>query len=167
MKSVKLHPDEIRSAPVIVSACLLGVPCRYDGKHVVHAVVLSLLKQATYIPICPEVLGGLPIPRPPARFIGVKDGEEAMQKRFGICRKNGEDVTEAFIRGAEKTLDIAKAHGVRLAILKERSPSCGVRCIDREGQYVSGMGVTAARLRSAGVAIWSEQDVEAMDDSIK
>ena len=102
------------SAPILVSACLLGLRCRYDGSAKADARVLALAKTRALIPVCPEQLGGLPTPRPPA---------ERVESR--VLAANGTDVSAEFARGAEETLRLAQLFGCKTAVLKARSPSCG------------------------------------------
>ena len=139
-----------RSAPILVSACLLGTPCRYDGKSKADARVLALAESRAMIPVCPEQLGGLPTPRPPAE----RRGEQ-------IVALDGADVSDAFARGAEETLRLARLFGCQRAILKARSPSCGRgRIYDGSftGKLVSGDGVAAALLTENGVEVYGEED---------
>ena len=99
---------------LLVSACLLGVPCRYDGKAKIHEGVCSLLERHTLIPFCPEVYGGLPTPRAASERAGER-----------VVTKAGQEVTEQFRRGAVEALRLCRLYGCRAALLKERSPSCG------------------------------------------
>lgn len=136
--------------PVLVSACLLGCPCRYDGAGRADARVLALVKTHRLIPVCPEQLGGLPTPRPPAERVGER-----------VLASDGTDVTPAFARGAEETLRLARLLGCTAAILKARSPSCGNGQIydgTFSGRLVSGSGVTAALLLQNGIAVRTEED---------
>lgn len=135
--------------PILVSACLLGVPCRYDGRPQLNRQVLSLLDHFTLIPVCPEQLGGLPTPRPSA---------ERCDER--VLTESGDDVTEAFSRGAEETLRLCSLFGCRFAVLKSNSPSCGCgRVYDGtfSGKLVKGEGVSAALLRRNGVTVLTEE----------
>lgn len=137
-------------SPVLVSACLLGTPCRYDGAGKADARVLALAAKRRLIPVCPEQLGGLPTPRPPAERVGGR-----------VLTTGGADVTDAFLRGAEETLRLAQLFGCKTAILKARSPSCGSgRIYDGtfSGTLVSGSGVTAALLRQNGITVLTEED---------
>lgn len=137
---------------ILVSACLLGCPCRYDGKSKPHESILALLKEHTLIPVCPEQMGGLATPRPPAER---KDG--------GVFTENGGDVTEQYRRGAEEALHLAKLYGCTCAVLKERSPSCGSGQV-YDGSFsrtlVAGDGVTAALLKANGITVLGESEVE-------
>ena len=139
---------------ILVSACLLGCPCRYDGKSKPHESILTLLKEHTLIPVCPEQMGGLATPRPPAER---KDG--------GVFTENGGDVTEQYRRGAEEALHLAKLYGCTCAVLKERSPSCGSGQV-YDGSFsrtlVAGDGVTAALLKANGITVLGESEVESL-----
>lgn len=133
---------------LLVSACLLGVPCRYDGKAKRCDGIEELLRRYECIPVCPEQLGGLSTPRPSA-------------ERRGDCvfTRDGEDVTEAFRRGAKAALELARLYGCEAAVLKERSPSCG-RGVIHDGTFSEGLmagdGVTAALLEEAGIPVYGE-----------
>src|SRR4051794_35910197 len=140
---------------MLVSACLLGVQCNHRGGASPSAAVAGLASLRQLIPICPEVAGGLAIPRPAAERRG-DDGR--------VVTAAGDDVTEFYLRGAAAAVDVARAAGVTEAVLKARSPSCGCHQI-YDGTFsrtlVDGEGVTAKALRTAGVAVRSEEDVEA------
>ena len=137
---------------IFVSACLLGCPCRYDGKSKPNAAVLALMEEHTLIPVCPEQMGGLATPRVPAERRGA-----------GVCTEAGTDVTAQYRRGAEEALRLAKLYGCTCAILKERSPSCGSGQI-YDGSFsrtlVDGDGVTAALLKQQGIAVYGESEVD-------
>ena len=140
----------IDSSPILVSACLLGVPCRYDGTGFADERVLALVKKYHLIPICPEQLGGLPTPRPPAERHDTR-----------VLTRDERDCTAAFARGAEETLRLAKLFSCRIAILKANSPSCGSGQIYDGcfcGRLIPGDGMTAALLKKDGVTILSEKD---------
>ncbi|MBQ1385559.1 MAG: DUF523 domain-containing protein [Erysipelotrichales bacterium] len=132
----------------IISACLLGIPCRYDGKACPVSFPEELLKNVRLIPVCPEMLGGLPSPRTPSE---IKDGR--------VFYKTGEDVTEYFRKGAEETLRIAKEQHVTCALLKQNSPSCGYGLIydgTFGGRLIPGKGITAGLLEENGIRIITE-----------
>ena len=135
---------------ILVSACLLGRPCRYDGRSVPHGEVIALGEKHTLVPFCPEQAGGLPTPRPPAELQGER-----------IVKTLGRDVTEEYRRGALAAVDLAKEQGCRWAVLKERSPSCGPREI-YDGSFsrtlVPGKGLTALLLEEAGVRVLGESE---------
>lgn len=138
------------TSPILVSACLLGVPCRYDGTGKADERLLALARTHTLIPVCPEQLGGLSTPRPPAE----RNGE-------CVTTKTGEDVTAAFRRGAEQTLYLARLLGCKTAILKANSPSCGSGSIydgSFQKRLIPGDGMTAALLKEHSLTILSEQE---------
>lgn len=131
---------------LLVSACLLGENCKYNGGNNYDPAVEALRERFELVPVCPERLGGLPAPRAPSERVGEK-----------VLNREGVDVTDAFRLGAEKALEIAVAHGVRRAILQERSPSCGCgRIYDGSfsGKLVPGMGVAARLLADNGIEIF-------------
>ena len=137
---------------VLVSACLLGCPCRYDGKSKPCEAVLALMDKHTLIPVCPEQMGGLATPRPPAEC-----------QNGGVFTESGTDVTAQYQRGAEEALRLAKLYGCTHAILKERSPSCGSGGI-YDGSFsralIPGDGVTAALLKQNGITVFGESEVD-------
>ena len=132
---------------IIVSACLAGYRCRYDGKTVPNEEIVALMNRGEAIPVCPEMLGGLPCPRIPSERSA--DGTR-------VVSRDGGDVTEAFRRGADETLRLARLYGCDRAILKARSPSCGCGLIydgTFSGTLREGDGVTAALLRENGITV--------------
>lgn len=151
---------------VLVSRCLLGHPVRYDGgSHGPLSLLVRWQAEGRIVALCPEVAGGLPTPRPPAEIPGgqgaaVLDGERRVLTRDGV------DVTAAFCLGAETALALVREHGIRVAVLKARSPSCGNR-ENYDGSFsgtrVPGEGVTAAALRRAGVLVFSEEELDAAE----
>lgn len=135
---------------VAVSACLLGVRCRFDGGSVPSAHVLGWLDGAHFLPVCPEQLGGLPTPRP---------RHERIQGR--IVSEHGHDATEAFEQGAREALRLMELAGVRRAVLKARSPSCGKDQIydgTFAGKLMPGHGVFAKLLLEKGYEVWTEEE---------
>lgn len=137
---------------VLVSACLLGERVRYDGKDkgVQHPVLARWLAEGRVVKVCPEVEGGLPVPRPPAE----------QQPDGRIRTQAGDDVTDAFSRGASAALELVRMHGITVAVLKEGSPSCGSGFV-YDGSFSrthveGGEGTTTRALRSAGVQVFSE-----------
>lgn len=130
---------------ILVSACLLGAYCRYDGQCAEDARVMELSKEHTLIPVCPEIYGGLPTPRLPGE---IRDGR--------VYDQSGLDVTEPYARGARTALEFAKLAGCRYAVLKERSPSCGSGKIydgTFSGKLAPGDGLTAALLGQNGIKV--------------
>jgi uncharacterized protein YbbK (DUF523 family) len=153
-----------KSGIYLVSACLLGVPCAYDGQGRSLELLLALVAWGEVVPICPEVAGGLPVPRPPAEIVG-GDGAGVLDGRARVVTAAGEDVTAAYVRGAERALAVTKRHGITVAILKQRSPSCGSTHIydgTHSGKLKTGEGVTTALLRWHGVAVRSESDLSSV-----
>lgn len=184
-------------SPVAVSACLLGVPCRYDGQSKPSPRVQELVRQRTVVKICPEVLGGLSIPRPPSGIRTGADEEESRccsiqsagsadekncqagrgvrqntvsddragalvwQGRARLINREGCDVTEEYKVGALRALAAAQEAGVKLAVLKQHSPSCG--CGSTGGadpwKRIAGDGVTAALFKAHGIAVVSDEDL--------
>lgn len=144
----------------IVSACFAGVHCRYDQRHNLVDEIREWVRTGEAIPVCPEQLGGLSTPRNPAEIIG-GDGDDVLDGKARVVDNQGNDVTEAFIRGAYEALQVAQMVGATEAILKERSPSCG-SCMIYDGQFKGvkkpGQGVTTALLRRHGIKVGSEED---------
>jgi len=140
---------------ILVSACLLGVRCRYDGRSAGSAPLLERLPGRCIIPICPEQLGGLSTPRPPAVMEG-GDGWDVLHGRARVVDETGRDVSEAFVRGAWEALRIARLFEVGRAVLKARSPSCGL-CTPYCDKTGGGMGVTASLLSSEGLEVKEAQ----------
>lgn len=138
---------------ILISACLLGINCKYNGGNNTVEGIMEQLKNVTLIPICPEQLGGLTTPRLPAEIVdGVK-----------VLNKEGVDVTRQFEIGAEETLKLAKLYRCEYAILKERSPSCGGRQVydgSFKGKVKPGEGYTAALLKQNGIQVFSEENFE-------
>lgn len=144
---------------ILISGCLLEINCRYNGGNNLKPELLKLMKEGRAIPICPEQLGGAPTPRVPCEIVG-GNGLEVLKGRAKVINNLGEDTTELFIRGAREVLKIAWASGAHEAILKERSPSCGVKeAYDGSfsGKIVCGIGVTAAILKNSGIELWTEK----------
>ena len=146
----------------LVSSCLLGVASRYDGSDNYSQAVLDYLRnqQLIAIPICPEQLAGMPTPRPKCWFT-IGSGECQPAEGATLVNEQGENVTASFRKGAEESLKLAQLTGCQIAILKQRSPSCGSRSIYRNGKLVEGLGVTAARLKENGIQLFSEEDLPA------
>ncbi|UJJ32685.1 DUF523 domain-containing protein [Halopseudomonas maritima] len=147
---------------LLISACLLGQRVRYDGGGFDPTqLLLDWQSQGRLVVVCPEVAGGLPTPRPPAEIPGGQGALVLAGERV-VVTDRGEDVTTAFVRGAEQALALVRRYRIRFALLKARSPSCGnVENYDGSfsGVRVSGEGVTAAALRQAGVRVFNEEQV--------
>ena len=135
---------------IMVSACLLGYNVKYDGKNNLNSELIDFLKDYEVISVCPEVLGGLLIPRVPAEINGNL-----------VINKDGLDVTKEYVKGAERTLKIAKDNDIKVAILKEGSPSCGSNYI-YDGTFshnkIEGLGITAKLLKENGIEVLSEDN---------
>ncbi|WP_409287273.1 DUF523 domain-containing protein [Pseudomonas guariconensis] len=148
---------------VLVSACLLGQPVRYDGRDSGHPDLLQRWQaEGRVVPLCPEVAGGLPTPRPPAE-IPRGQGAAVLDGQAQVVTVTGLDVSEAFLAGARQALALVREHGIRVAVLKAGSPSCGNR-LTYDGTFsgvkVPGEGVTTALLRREGVLVFSELELE-------
>jgi len=144
----------------IVSACLCGINCKYNGGNNLHPYFRRLVDRKEAVPVCPEQRGGLPTPRSPSEIYD-GTGEEVLKGHKRVIDKEGLDVTEFFLRGAYKTLDIARKTGAEYAILKSRSPSCGVGQV-YDGSFTSilksGDGVTAALMKRHGIEVISDEE---------
>lgn len=146
---------------IMVSACLVGENCRYNAECL-EAVpeLLRLVEEGRAVPVCPEVMGGAPVPREPCEIRG-GDGFDVLDGRARVFDRCGADVTGIFLAGAAAVLDAARRDGVRTAVLKERSPSCGSSMIydgSFTGKRVPGSGCTAALLAREGIAVYSEEN---------
>ena len=146
---------------VLVSACLLGHPVRYDGRSAPrgHAILARWLDEGRVVPVCPEVAGGMPIPRPPAEIEPGANAADVLGGRARVMAVSGDDATVPFLRGAHLALAAARERGIRIAVLKEGSPSCGSGYVydgSFSGQRRPGVGVTAQLLADAGVRVFSE-----------
>ena len=136
---------------VLVSACLLGVSCRYDGQSKAYPLVDQLCRRHEVVPVCPEIFGGLPTPRVPAE----RQGER-------VVTKTGVDVTAQYRRGAEEAVRLARMLGCTVAVLKERSPSCGSGQVydgTFTGTLTEGFGVAVQRLMAAGIRVIGESQL--------
>lgn len=137
---------------LIVSACLAGVECRYNGSPFPIPVIVNMVKKGFALPVCPEILGGFSIPRPPAE---IRNGR--------IVLNTGEDVTEQFLRGAQAAFSIASTIGCQKAIVKSKSPTCGCgRIYDGtfSGTLIAGDGIFTKLLKEHGIEVLTEEDLE-------
>ena len=144
---------------LLISACLLGAECKYSGgsNRLPEEQLAALRRRYRLVPVCPETAGGLPVPR-------------ACSERRGerVYNDRGEDVTEAFSRGAALALRLAERNGCRLALLKERSPSCGTRLVydgSFSGKLIQGFGMTAERLQRAGLRLYGESEIDRLTEN--
>ncbi len=136
---------------LLISACLVGENCKYNGGNNLLQQIKALKEKYELIPVCPEQLGGLSTPREPSEI-----------SKGRVMNKANEDVTDAFQKGANKTLEIAKGNNCFACLLKERSPSCGVNEIydgSFSGKVISGSGITALLLSKRGLSVFSEEEI--------
>ncbi len=141
----------------LVSACLLGVNCRYDGGNCRNEDVLKHSKTDEIIPVCPEEAGGLPTPRPPVEIVG-GDGNDVLDGKAKVLTADGEDKTDEYLKGAQHALKLAISQSATCAILKSNSPSCGCTKIydgSFSGKLAAGDGVTTALLKRHGIKVIS------------
>jgi uncharacterized protein YbbK (DUF523 family) len=144
-----MNADDVR--PVLVSACLAGRACRYDGTAAPHGAVLELMERGLAVLVCPEILGGLPVPREPMEL---RDGR--------VLGASGADHTKAFLAGAQRALKICLERGCVSAVLKARSPSCGCGSVFDgafSGRLVPGDGLFAALLKAEGIRVACDEDL--------
>lgn len=139
---------------ILISACLLGVNCKYNGKNNYIPLIEELKKKYDLVPVCPEVMGGLSIPRNPSEITGDM-----------VISNKGIDVTSNFLSGACQALQLANISNINIAILKDGSPSCGSTYI-YDGTFtknkISGMGITAKLLKENNIEIYNENDIESL-----
>ena len=137
---------------LLVSACLLGISCRYDGASKPCPSVIALKERYDLVPFCPEIYGGLPTPRIPSE-----------QCAEGVFNQEGTDVTQAYAKGAKEAVALAQLLGCKKAILKQNSPSCGTKCVydgTFSGTLKNGMGTAAEALKQAGLTLFDETETE-------
>ncbi len=150
---------------ILVSACLMGHAVRYDGqsKPLAHPAIAQWIEEGRLVTICPEMSAGMPVPRPPAEIEGGATGEDVLAGKARVVEITGGDVTNEFRQAAENALALATQTGCRYALLIDGSPSCGSGFVydgTFSGQKHAGKGVTAALLKLAGIAVYSDRDVE-------
>lgn len=170
---------------ILVSGCLIGQRVRFDGraKPSHDAAFQRWLGEGRLVPVCPEVAGGLPVPRPPAEIVGTPgmamldppsgmpsdrpaDGAAVLDGNARVLTAEGTDVTACFVRGAEHALAVARRFDVKMAVLKETSPSCASHRLHDggfTGRHVGGLGVTTALLERNGVRVFSEEECDAAE----
>ena len=155
---------------ILISACLLGEPVRYDGrsKKIENTIVAQWREEGRLVVACPEVIGGLPVPRPAAEITGAT-AAEVLDGHGTVMTQAHDDVTNFFLRGAEHALALCQQHGISVAILKENSPSCGSSKI-HDGSFsnslLAGEGITTALLRRHGIDVYSEHDIVTVAESL-
>ncbi len=155
---------------ILISACLLGSPVRYNGTDLLidHPLLKQWEKEGRLISLCPEVAGGMPTPRAPAEITG-GNGESVLLKNAHVIDSQGEDVTNQFILGANKALEFAQKNNCVAAILTERSPSCGSSIIydgSFSGVRKTGMGVTTALLEQNGIRVFNQDQLDELKSYI-
>ncbi|TDM20626.1 DUF523 domain-containing protein [Macrococcoides canis] len=153
---------------ILISSCLVGHPVRYDGRSKTNVIFAELVDKKKAIHACPEMLGGLTVPRAPAEIVG-GDGDDCLDGRARVITTDGTDVTAEFIAGAKQTLQYCKDYNVSAVVLKANSPSCGSDQIydgSFSGKLKAGNGVTAALLRRHDIHVMSEDEfVNNLDDA--
>ncbi|MGH2717893.1 MAG: DUF523 domain-containing protein [Actinomycetota bacterium] len=150
------------SPPILVSACLAGLATTHAGVAKPNATVMELVRQGRAVLVCPEQLGGLPTPRPPAEIVDGSGGDVVSGEGVRVVDVNGADVTANYLRGAREAAKVARLAGCTTAILKARSPSCGHGRIHDgtfSGVLQDGDGVTAALLASQGIEVLTEEEI--------
>ena len=140
---------------ILVSACLLGVSCRYDGKSKPNENVIALKDRYNLIPVCPEIMGGLPTPRTASEIQGSQ-----------VVMGDGKNVTKEYRKGAEEVLKLCRLFGCKRAVLKEKSPSCGCGKVydgTFSGKLIDGNGITAKLLMENGIEVFGETGIMNLD----
>lgn len=154
---------------IIVSACLAGVNCKYNGRNSFNETVVRLVAEGKAIPVCPEQLGGCTTPRPAVEIAG-GTGADVLAGQRKVVSENEEDATAQFIKGAREVLALAQMAGCKKAILKARSPSCGCGKIydgTFSGKLIQGNGVTAELLLQHGITVRTEEEIEFQIEQIE
>ncbi|MEH7117656.1 DUF523 domain-containing protein [Neobacillus vireti] len=144
---------------ILVSSCLAGLQVRYNSTHSLDDRIRKLVEENKAYTVCPELLGGFSTPRQPAEIIG-GDGEDVLDGKAKVVEKDGKDVTNLYLAGAEATLEMAKKMNATFVVLKENSPSCGSSMIYNgqfKGKKIVGNGVTSALLKRNGIQVLSEE----------
>ena len=150
---------------ILVSACLLGEPVRYDGsgKKCNHEILQRWLAEGRIVSICPELAAGLPTPRPAAEISEGAGGLKVLAGKAKVIDSNGQDYSAQFVAGARQTLELIQTKNIRIAVLKENSPSCG-SSLTYDGSFsskkVGKPGVTSAYIQQAGVHVFNENQLE-------
>ncbi|WP_321845592.1 DUF523 domain-containing protein [Paraburkholderia bannensis] len=152
---------------VLVSACLLGSPVRYNGaaKTLAHPLLATWRREGRVVSVCPELMGGFGVPRPAAEIALAKSGAEVLAAGAQVVDASGADVTALFVAGAQAALAVAREHDCRFALLIDGSPSCGSQFIydgSFSAQRHAGAGVTAALLRAHGIEVFADSEIDAL-----
>jgi len=158
---------------ILVSACLLGQPVRHNGAHKRSddQILQRWIEEGRVVAVCPEIAGGLPVPRPASEVVGGADGSKVLAGEVKVIDFNGRDVSHHFVSGAGVALEAARANDIRIAILKEGSPSCGSG-YTYDGTFTSTRvpghhGVTAALLRDNGIRVFSETQLAEAEECLR
>jgi uncharacterized protein YbbK (DUF523 family) len=158
---------------ILVSACLLGEPVRHNGAHKRSddEILQRWIEEGRVVAVCPEIAGGLPVPRPAAEIVGGADGSKVLDGEEIVIDANGRDISEHFLSGANVTLQAARVNNIRIAILKEGSPSCGSG-YTYDGTFTStrvlgSQGVTAALLTREGIKVFSELQLAEAEECLR
>ena len=155
---------------LLLSACLVGQCCRYDAKNgpsIVNRRLHQMLNCGEIAVICPECAGGLDVPRAPAEIASGSRAQDVLIGQGTVINADGQDVTAAYVRGAQAALALAQRCNVKVAVLKSRSPSCGAKQVydgTFSSRLIDGMGVTAALLSQNGIRIFEEDELDAAID---
>lgn len=147
---------------ILVSSCLLGKNCAYDGASRASNEVVTICNRVGYVDICPEMVGGLSCPRE-RHEIAEGAGRDVLEGDARVISSEGEDHTHFFVRGAEQTLKVARGNGIKVAILKSKSPSCGKGTVHDgtfKGSYIEGNGVAAELLIEHGIKVFTEKETQ-------
>lgn len=152
------------TAKILISACLLGQPVRYNGRGLLleNEILTAWQDAGTLVPLCPEVAAGFPTPRPPAEIEPGKSGQDVLAGLAKIHEDNGLDVTNTFVTGAEIAVQTAREHRCGFALLTDGSPSCGSTFIyggEHNGVRKVGMGVVTAALQAEGVEVFAQHQI--------
>lgn len=148
-------------AKILISSCLLGLNVRFDGRNKRNDKLVEFAKNGDVIFVCPEQLGGLPTPREPSEIESGKTALDVINGDAKVLTISGADVTKEYLDGAQKTLNLCKDMGVKVAILKSKSPSCGSTLIydgTFTGNKIAGMGVVAKLLEQNGIKVYDEEN---------
>ncbi len=169
MKIRKNCEDELKK--ILISACLLGRVVRYDGKAlpVSDKILKAWIRQGRTVAVCPEVMAGMDVPRTPAELIH-GDGDDVLDGKAIVADRSGNDLTDDFLLGARKALDLCRLHHIDVAVLSEASPSCGSARIHDgsfSGRKAAGMGVTTALLRRSGIRVFNQYDLMAAEKALQ
>ncbi len=153
---------------ILASACLLGERVRFDGQilKITDDRIFKWAKEKRFVPICPESMSGLLVPRVPCEIEPGKTAQDILNGQGKIIGKDGRDYTEDFLFGAQASLNLAKRNNVRIALLKQRSPSCGTKQV-HDGHFgtnlVDGMGLAALMLQQAGISVFDETQLDEIE----